>query len=189
MVQPSLELPSGSGPLFDRSLTSEEFRVALEKLGYSIDDVVADDAIYIDIGNDVPFAQPNDVTRIVRVQLAGGAVVRDDLVVVDYVAGNGQCSAPIGGSVELLDQTVHVALYHGDLRNPDTGDEGCLDVPGDWRATFVVKGARPGMTVGFSGRQDGRPTVAPPLIENLRSALIYPDQLPAVDPSLVDGNT
>jgi hypothetical protein len=176
-----VDLPTGSGPVHDPALSEDEFVAALGELGYTIGDLVAQDPMYIDVGDEIAFVPPQAVLEVDRVQLSAAAVVVDDVVVVQYIAGNAHCSAPVGGSATLRGTSVDVTMYHGRLKNPDVGEEGCLDVPGDWRATLVVPGAERGMPVGGDGKQEGLTTVAPPLIENLQSALIYPDELPAVE--------
>jgi hypothetical protein len=173
----TLDLPTGSGPFIDPSLTREEFEQILSKDGYTTDQLIKEDATLIDVRVDVPFVARDQIVGEPRaVELVGGHVMVDGVVVVTYLDGTNACYAPVGGSTDVRNGLVYVAIYSGFKQG---GVDECIASTELWRATLVVPAAKYGMAVR---QQDGDTTldgVPAPLIENLRASLIFPEELPA----------
>ena len=174
-ARPTLSLPSGAGPLIDPSMTKEAFEKSLREVGSSVEQLVADDSIYVDIGPDVSFTSREETGKsLSHAQLVGGYTVLDDVVVVTFSAGWPQCVRPVTASARLADDHIEVDIQLGEL----TTAESCPEAAAVWRATFVVPGARHGTPVRQSGSTTTLAGVAPPLLENLEASLIYADMIP-----------
>ena len=173
------ELPVGTGVFIDASMTRAEFEAILAKDGYTDDRLIADDAFYIDVGVDEPFADRDQILgEPETVRLVGGYVIVDGVVVVTYQDGTNACHAPVAGATSVRDGIVYVELQSGFK----PGVEECIASSELWRATLVVPEARHGMEVRQEGSDTALDGVSPPLIEDLRSSLIFPDELPAIRP-------
>jgi hypothetical protein len=167
-------IPPGTGLLIDDKFTDDQFDEMIQKLGVTRDQLIASDATFADIGEEVHFVDANLVGSPTPAQLDNGAVVLDNVVVVMFSAGSSRCNKPIGGSATVDGNSVDVELYVGELKD----HEPCPGLSEIWRASLVVDGARKGMTVKSSHGPATTQSVSPPLLENFKEALIYPDELP-----------
>jgi hypothetical protein len=170
-------LPIGTGPFIDASMTQDEFEEILRKDGFSIDQLISQDAYVIDVGIDAPIVnRAETVGDPEPVELTGGYVIVDGVVVVQFLGSSKHCISPVGGSTTIADDHVVVELFTATQR----GVEECPASSELWRATFVVPGAKRGMDVRSVDGKHVLGGVSPPLLENLSASLIYPNELPTV---------
>jgi hypothetical protein len=171
----SPRLPTGTGPFIDASMSRDEFEEILRKDGYSIDQLVSQDAYVVDVGVEAPIVDRSEtVGDPVSVEISGGYVIADGVVVVQFLDSSKHCISPVGGSTMVADSHVVVELFTATQR----GVEECPASSELWRATLVVPGAKRGMEVRSVDGKEALGGVNPPLLEDLSASLIYPEDLP-----------